>query len=300
MTTALNNIIHCFRNGNTLVTLFEDGTKVREYEGTPAPVFPETIDLKLTDHCDLGCKYCHESSTTSGKHGDIELLLEKLSPLPEGIELALGGGDALSHPDFMRFAKECKRRGWICNLTINQGHLARYSNALRMLVDDGLIKGVGVSITSRNYKLLSPVIKLTPHVVFHVIAGVHGIGILRDLHAAHGRVNVLVLGYKKHGFGVSFHDEAVDRRIHEWYMHLPIYLDAMHLSFDNLAIEQLNMKRFFTDAGWERFYLGDDFSFSMYIDAVRKEYSPTSRTFEGRKPLVGIGLLEYFQQFRNA
>ena len=90
------------------------------------------------------------------------------------------------------------------------------------------------------------------------------------------------------------------RKAAKRYMHLPIYLDAMHLSFDNLAIEQLNMKRFFTDAGWERFYLGDDFSFSMYIDAVRKEYSPTSRTFEGRKPLVGIGLLEYFQQFRNA
>jgi len=299
MTSASNNIVCSFSNGNTLVTLFEDGTKVREYEGNPLPVFPETIDLKLTDHCDLGCKFCHESSTVSGQHGDLKLLLKSLEPLPKGIELALGGGDALSHPDFLDFVRECKFQGWICNLTINQGHLNRYSDMLRMLVKDELVKGIGVSITSKNYKLASFLFDLTPHIVFHVIAGVHGIDVLQDLHAMFGRVNVLILGYKRHGFGVSFYDEGIEKKIKQWYMHLPRYFDAMHLSFDNLAIEQLNMKRFFTESGWERFYLGDDFSFSMYIDAVRQEYSPTSRTFSGRRSISDMGLIDYFQQFRN-
>lgn len=297
---TINKKVCSFKNGNTFVTLFEDGTKVREYEGQAVPIHPETIDLKLTDHCDLGCKYCHESSTKAGHHGDLNALLNKLSVLPKGIELALGGGDALSHPDFIPFVKECKKRGWICNLTINQGHLNRYSDVLEMLVNEELIKGVGVSVTSKNYRIVAPILDLSPHVVFHVIAGVHGVDVLQDLHAAFGRVNVLVLGYKKHGFGISFHDDAVDAKIREWYMFLPKYFDALHLSFDNLAIEQLNMRRFFTNEGWDKFYLGDDFSFSMYIDAVRGEYSPTSRTMVGRKPLSEMGLMEYFQQYRNA
>lgn len=61
-------IINTYKNGNTSVTLYNDGTKVREYEGTPNIVHPESIDVKITNYCDLGCAYCHESSTTEGKH----------------------------------------------------------------------------------------------------------------------------------------------------------------------------------------------------------------------------------------
>ncbi len=289
-----------FDNGNTRVRLFADGTKVREYDGEPLPLFPETIDLKLTDHCDMGCKFCHESSTTAGKHGNLDLLLSKLSILPAGVELALGGGDALSHPDFMRFVQACKEKGWICNLTINQGHLKRYHEILVELVKNDLVKGIGVSLTSNNFKILQPVLNLSPHVVFHVIAGVHEVSILEQISQLGDNMKALVLGYKRYGFGVSFYDASVEARIRGWYMHLPRYFDKLHLSFDNLAIEQLDMERFFTPDGWKHFYMGDDFSFSMYIDAVRGEYSPTSRTMEGRMALNELGLLEYFQQYRNA
>lgn len=56
-------ILNQYINGNTLVTIYNDGTKIREYNKDPQPEFPESIDLKITDYCDMGCPYCHESST---------------------------------------------------------------------------------------------------------------------------------------------------------------------------------------------------------------------------------------------
>ena len=289
-----------YQNGNTCVTLFADGTKTREYSDVPLPLFPETLDVKLTDHCNMGCAFCHESSTTKGKHGDLSALLDALSDLPSGVELALGGGDAMSHPGFMEFVSACKQRGWICNLTINQGHVKRYSDDLKHLIANDLIKGVGISITSKNYKWAQYPSTLTPHSVFHVIAGVHEVDVLDDLFALNEESKVLVLGYKDFGFGVQFRDAEVNRKMEEWAMFISRYLGKMHLSFDNLAIEQLDMQRWFTDDQWNSLYMGDDFSFSMYVDAVKQEYSPTSRTSSGRVSMKDMNVLDYFQKFRNS
>lgn len=56
-----------YRNGNHIVKLYSDGTKVKEtidpnddhftYE------FPESFDLKITDYCDAGCAYCFVPGT---------------------------------------------------------------------------------------------------------------------------------------------------------------------------------------------------------------------------------------------
>lgn len=52
-----------YQNGNTTVIIMNDGTKIREYENAPEILHPESIDVKITDYCDMGCAYCHESST---------------------------------------------------------------------------------------------------------------------------------------------------------------------------------------------------------------------------------------------
>jgi len=78
-----------------------------------------------------------------------------------------------------------------------------------------------------------------------------------------------------------------------WNKYLPKYFGKCTLSFDNLAIEQLNVKRLFTVEGWERFYMGDDFCFTMYIDAVKQEFAPTSRS-ASRTPFNKCSLIKYF------
>ena len=62
-------------NGNYKVRLFSDGTKIRfSNDDEFHPEFPESIDLKITNRCDLRCLMCHEKSTPNGKNADLNNL----------------------------------------------------------------------------------------------------------------------------------------------------------------------------------------------------------------------------------
>lgn len=292
-----NDILVDYRNGNTSTTIYQDGTKVRNYDDT-TPIlvdFPESIDIKITNYCDMGCLYCHESSTRSGVHGDINQLLNTLDVLPKGIELAIGGGNPLSHPNLFGFLEKAKEKGFIVNLTINQGHLKVFKNLILDIIKKDYAKGIGISITNeKNLRHIEPIISVTDNVVYHVIAGVNEVDIIQDLIDLKESPKVLVLGYKTFGFGKEYYSVDVEKNIRKWYMYLPKYLGKATLSFDNLAIEQLNIKRLFTKEGWNKFYMGDDFEFTMYIDAVKQEYSATSRSSQ-RVNFSEMGLLEFFK-----
>lgn len=295
-----NNILHQYQNGNTSVTILKDGTKIREYENIPEINHPESIDIKITDYCDMGCLYCHESSTKSGIHANIDQLLYAIKDLPAGVELAIGGGNPLSHPKIVELLVSLKNQGIISNLTVNQGHLKVYQSLLIYLIKEDLIKGLGISITNINFKYIIPLLELTDNIVYHVITGVNKVDIidkLIDLQPLK-KSKILVLGYKTFGFGVQFHSQKIEEEIQNWYVYLPKYIGKCILSFDNLAIEQLNIKRLFTDSGWQKFYMGDDFTFTMYIDAVKQEYAPTSRS-KDRTSFSDYSLLDYFQNFKG-
>lgn len=286
-----------YQNGNTTVTIMNDGTKIREYEDIPKILHPESIDVKISDYCDLGCAYCHESSTTKGVHGDLNKLMEVISELPAGVELAIGGGNPLSHPNIVEFLQILKQGGIIANLTVNQGHLKTFQDLLVYLIKDDLVKGVGISITSNNFTYIKPLLEITGNIVYHLIAGVNKVEVIDKLIEL-GKCKVLVLGYKTFGFGIQYHSKEVDAEIKRWYMYLPKYVGKCVLSFDNLAIEQLKVKRLFTHEGWNNFYMGDDFCFTMYIDAVKQQYAPTSRSAD-RKSFSEYSLLDYFISFNK-
>jgi len=281
-----------YQNGNTTVTIMNDGTKIREYENAPEIMHPESIDVKITDYCDMGCAYCHESSTAKGIHGDLNKLLEVINGLPAGVELAIGGGNPLSHPKLVEFLQALKGKGIIANLTVNQGHLKTFQDMITYLIKDELVKGVGISITSNNFNYIKPLLEITDNIVYHIIAGVNKVEVVEKLIEL-GNCKVLVLGYKLFGFGVKFHSKEVDAELKRWYKKLPSFIGKCTLSFDNLAIEQLKVKRLFTYEGWNKFYMGDDFCFTMYIDAVKQKYAPTSRSNK-RKSFAECSLLEYF------
>lgn len=286
-----------FTNGNAEIQIYSDGTKIRNISGEKyLSDYPESIDVKLTNACDMHCSFCFESSIPAGSHGNLKELLEKLSVLPGGIEISCGGGNALSHPELKSFLSELKQRGFIPNLTVNEGHLEEYKELLEELVVDKLIYGLGISLHANSG--LRRKFKYQDNVVYHLIAGVHSVGILDKLLCSDFSKKVLILGYKQFGFGVKYYSEVVEEKIKNWYMYLPKYFGKLLLSFDNLAIEQLNIKRFFTEEGWNKFYMGDDFTTSMYVNAVNKEYAPTSRNSE-RKSWQDISIIDYFKRKDN-
>jgi hypothetical protein len=289
-------ILFSYENGNTNVVLLADGTKIRTTnpDSQSKIKFPESIDVKITDYCDMGCAYCHESSTVEGKHADLELLFNQLNLLPKcGIELAIGGGNPLSHPDLVYFLELLKRNNFVVNLTVNQGHLKTYFSLLKELLEKDLIKGLGISVTNLNFTYIEKLSKYSRNIVYHLIAGVNSVKMIDFLMPVSEECKVLVLGYKTFGFGVEYYSREVEDSIKLWKANLRNLLGKCTLSFDNLAIEQLDVKSLFTKEGWNRFYMGDDFCFTMYIDAVKQQFAPTSRSPE-RIDFSSMNLLEFF------
>lgn len=270
-------LLYKYLNGNVTVSIYDDGTKIQEWDDNeiPDPEFPNSMDVKITNYCDLGCPFCHEMSTVKGEHADLVSLFNVLSRLPAGTELALGGGNPLDHPDLEAFLGVCKKVGLICNMTINIRHIEENAYFLNQLINNKLIYGVGVSIDDNSDLRIIDKIINKANVVYHVIAGVSSINILDEIRRSSVK-KVLILGYKDVGRGITFHDTDVEYCMEEWYEEIGRYIGKIHLSFDNLAIKQLKVKRFLTQEQWNSIYMGTDGQFTMYVDAVKKEFAISS------------------------
>ena len=281
-------LLGIYKNGNFTTKIFSDGTKVRETEDNElVAAFAEYMDVKISYYCDMGCKFCHEGSTKNGKHGDIlnEKFIETLHPYQE---VALGGGDATSHPDLIPFLQKLKDRKVIVNMTVNQKHFEQKQDLIRKLVDEKLIYGIGVSLVNPTDEFIS-LVKQYPNAVIHVINGVlrpSDIEVLSD-----NNLKMLILGYKHL------------RRGNEWYNedHENIVVKQMWLkenlaeivnhfkvvSFDNLAIDQLEVQRLMSKEEWDEFYMGDDGTMTYYIDMVERMFARSSTaSFDKRYDLL--------------
>lgn len=217
---------------------------------------------------------CHEKSDTKGKHGNLDRALEVLSSLPAGVELAIGGGNPLAHPDLKSFLESLKNQGLVANMTVNAQHLKKFKSELTDFVKQDLIKGLGISYAGRMTKEIEYFCDLTDNAVIHVIAGVNHLDCLTEIKDVCKKV--LVLGYKQFGKGKAFYSDEVDNKLYKWFIHLPRYFGELTLSFDNIAIEQLKLERFFPTEEWNKFYMGADGSHTMYLDCIEQEFAKSS------------------------
>ena len=276
-----------YKNGNYVVTMFDDGTKVRyndlDYFTSEKP---ESIDLKITNCCNgvngVLCPQCHEKSNPNGKHGDI-MNLKFIDTMLPYTEIAIGGGDPLTHPDLVLFLEKLKERKLIANMTVNQWSFMQNLDKIDWLVENELIHGLGVSLNDPTKEFIEAIEKY-PNAVIHVINGIVDMLQLKKLSGHH--LKLLILGFKTYGRGEPYYKalsgqvEALKSRFYE---ELPAIIeDGLFdcISFDNLAIEQLNPKRLMSDDEWQKFYLGNDGFASMYIDAVNEEFAKSSVSTE--------------------
>lgn len=269
-----------YKNGNYNVAIFNDGTKIRETEANEfIPSFAENCDVKITSKCDGKCPYCYEGCTPNGKHGDIlnNAFLNELHPYTE---MAINGND-LSHPDLKIFLELLKLKKVITNMTVNQRHFLENIDFIKELVDNKLIYGLGISLVNPTEEFLNKV-KLFPNVVIHVIAG---LVTPEQIDAMRGRnLKVLILGYKRLRRGEDYYCEK-SNDIYKGIKWLTNNLkdltkDFDVISFDNLAIQQLEVRKLFSDKDWEEFYMGDDGKFTFYIDLVEKTFAKNSLSTE--------------------
>lgn len=281
------SLIGQVKNGNYIMQLWSDGTKIR-YNNLDyfEPESVESIDLKITNCCNgvngVLCPQCHEKSNPNGKHGDI-MNLKFIDTMLPYTEVAIGGGDPLIHPDLVPFLEKLKERNLIANMTVNQWTFMQNLDKIDWLIKSELIHGLGVSLNDPTEEFIEAIEKY-PNAVIHVICGIVDMLQLKKLSGHH--LKLLILGFKTYGRGEPYYKalsgqvEALKSRFYE---ELPAIIeDGLFdcVSFDNLAIEQLNPKRLMSDEEWQKFYLGNDGFASMYVDAVNEEFAKSSVSTE--------------------
>lgn len=273
-----------YHNGNYDVFInLENGTKVRKNDlDNLTPEYPESMDIKITNKCHHNCTMCHEASTPNGKHGDImnAKFIETLLPYTE---LAIGGGNPLEHPDLEMFLRKCKSLKLIPSMTVHQDDFMNNLEFLRMLRDEELIWGIGVSVSYVTDELIEALHEF-PNAVCHIIAGIATEAVINKL--AHNDLKVLILGYKIFRRGEALYEKDstnIDFLIQYMYDILPDMVNNgwfNAVSFDNLAIEQLKPSRLLTKEQYDEFYMGDDGDFTLYVDLVNNEFAVSSTATE--------------------
>jgi len=267
-----------YKNGNYTVRIYEDGTKIRKTEANEfIPEFAENIDIKITNKCTgINCQWCHEGSGECGRHGNImgERFIDTLKPWQE---VALGGGNVLEHPSLVPFLRKLRQRNVIANITVNQIHFERDHDIIQTLIDEELICGLGLSLVDPTQEFINKV-QQYPNAVIHVINGI----LTKEQCATmcNQDLKVLILGYKNLRRGTDYYKDkdSVILKNQNWlYDHLPQMLNEFELiSFDNLAIEQLDAERLMSEEEWDEFYMGDDGNHTFYIDMVNRQFSRSS------------------------
>jgi hypothetical protein len=276
---SMMNIIGKYKNGNYSVSIWSDGTKVRETEDCKfIPTFAECCDVKITDKCDGGCAFCYEGCTANGKHGDLNA--EFLNHLHPYTELAINGND-LTHPDLIPFFKCMKEQKVIVSMTVNQKHFERNYDLIKKMSMKGWIHGVGISLNEATEDFIK-LVKSTPNTVIHVINGIitpEEVKLLSDNH-----LKMLILGYKRLRRGEEYYIKEENNILsNQQWMKDNISKIINHfdvVSFDNLSIKQLDIRRLLTDAEWEEFFMGEDSEFTFYIDLVAKKFAKNSLATE--------------------
>ena len=276
----MNRLLGVYKNGNYTVKILTDGTKIRETEADEfIPAFAENCDVKITDKCDGGCPFCYEGCTPNGRHGNIlnQKFLDTLHPYTE---MAINGND-LTHPDLIPFLEKLREKKVIANMTVNQIHFERCQDMIRDLVDRGLIFGLGISLKNPTEEFIE-LVKQYPNAVIHTINGILSPSDVEML--SNHNLKMLILGYKQLRRGVDWYDTDHENIIVKqmWLReNLESILSKFNVvSFDNLAITQLDVKRLMSDEEWEEFYMGDDGTMTFYIDLVDEQFGKNSLATE--------------------
>ena len=271
-----------YRNGNYIVCIMNDGTKIRKTDYDEfIPSFAENCDVKITSKCSIGCPFCYEGCTMDGEHADL-FKYPFINSLHPYTEMALNGND-MDHPDLEKFLAFLKEKKVFANITVQQNQFLNNIDKLKEYSESKLIYGIGVSYSHYDDDFISKV-KEFPNAVLHTI---NGILTTEDLNRLKGNgLKMLVLGYKSlqrgktyqetHSFSTRYHQKCL-------YDRLPMIIDENWfklISFDNLAIEQLDVKRLLSNDKWEEFYMGDDGRYTFYIDMVAGKFAKNSLSQE--------------------
>ena len=264
-----------YQNGNLHTTLMSDGTKIHTTEDDEFnPSFAESMDVHISSMCDNECPMCYANCTRFGEFGDLNM--KWINTLHPGTELAVNLNFPI-HPDFYDFANKLKDSNVVLNITVNQKHFEQHEDVIAYLYKYHLINGIGISLTNATNEFVAKVKKYR-NAVIHVINGIFSpddFKVLKD-----NNLKLLILGYKDIGRGLQY-KRRKSLKLSLWQRWLNLYIDKVFegfkiVSFDNLALEQLNIEDKVSKEKWNTLYCGNDGDFSFFINTVSNYFSKNS------------------------
>lgn len=227
---------------------------------------------------------CHEQSNRQGKHGDLDVLAKIWESQPAGTEMAIGGGNPLAHPDLEKFLEKISAQGIIANVTVNMLHMRKFEAMIDRFQKKKLIYGLGISYRRESKLEALPTCIDYSNVVFHMIMGVHDLEdcekVIAFCRSRNIQPKLLLLGYKQFGNGIGHYSPELQKVLDDWKL---FYLRNLFenngritVSFDNLAIEQLDLQNQMKKEDFDTFYMGNDGASTCYFDAVTGVIARTS------------------------
>lgn len=285
-------------NGNSVVVLFEDGTRVVETKDEDCNYLdldlPLSLDINISNACSNNCPYCYAGNTPFGKVADL-LSMDYLDNIT-GIEIAIN----IQYPlpeNFKFWLSKMKDQNIIVNGTINQLDFERDITTLylmRELKQPGLLHGLGVSYRKYDKNLYMMIKKeLGNDVVIHVIAYVTPFEDVKLL--LKEGFKVLILGYKVKNRGLEYFNKI---KTQDWDSNIDSIINYNYktvLAFDTAGIEQLEIKNKLSEEDWNASYQGDEGSISFYIDAVNRTFNIDSHTLKPAHSIDNLSLKEMFK-----
>lgn len=267
-----------YKNGNYIVRLFDDGTKIRANKlDNLTPDFAESMDVTITEKCNGNCKWCYLNCTEGKPHADLtNPIFDTVHP---GTEMAINAND-MTHPGLEDFLIKMKDKGVFVNITINQKHLKQNVERLMDYQNRQLVWGIGISLTDSTDSILWE--NGLKNTVIHVIDGCFSAEDLENL--ADHNVKLLMLGFKHKGRGVEYyetHADEVDRNIDYLDKHLMENKDRFNgIGFDTLATVDLRMQEKVGLEKWALYNMGSEGAYTFFFDGVHNRYAISSMETE--------------------
>ena len=105
-------------NGKTIRMTIDPNKEITELK------YPEFYDVKVTGYCEGQCPWCYMSSSKESYHYEsiVEKIKSYFGPMSlneRPFQVAIGGGEPTSHPDFITSLKTFKELGIEPNYTTN-------------------------------------------------------------------------------------------------------------------------------------------------------------------------------------
>ena len=184
----------------------------------------------------------------------------------------------MGHPDIEEFLKKLKEKNVIANITVHWRSFDANFDTLIKWVTEGLVHGIGVSVNEIIPCGIAEKLSAISSVVVHTVMGIANESVYRQ--TANRNLNILLLGYKTFGRGVKYRtDNSLDiaRNVSWVQQHINEFTEHFRaVSFDNLAIEQTGIINKLKPELFKQIYMGEDGSFTMYVDLVENKYAVSS------------------------